>query len=90
MKEIYLEGGYKINLEENTSKKSNFKLILSLFVDNFSEIFQGKVNNFITEVRFYISKSIEKREKFKRSYERRIKKSQRPYHVTFTPRRGLN
>lgn len=85
---IFTENGYKIDLEENTTEKSNFKLILSHFIDHFYDLIQGRINKILQKLRPYIDKSTEKRKRLKRSYERKIKKSHRRYNIVFTKRRA--
>lgn len=87
---IFLEGGYHIDLEEDVTKKSNFKLVLSTFIDKFSSIVTNAIDKAIGVLRFYINKSIEKRKRLSRAYDRKIKKSHRRYNIVFTARRSLN
>ena len=85
---IYTENGYKIDIKDNITKKSNFKLILSHFIDHFYDLAQGRANKILRKLRPYINKSIEKRKRLKRSYGRKIKKSHRRYNIVFTERRA--
>ena len=78
---IYSEGGYQIDLEKNEVNKSNFKLILSAFVDSFSDLAQGFADDIVNKLRFYIVRSKEKRIRLKRSYDREIKKSGKKYRM---------
>ena len=78
---IYSEGGYQIDLEKNEVNKSNFKLILSAFVDSFSDLAQGFADDIVNKLRFYIVRSKEKRIRLKRSYDREIKKSGKKYQM---------
>ena len=76
---IFLEGGCEVNIKDKTIKKSNFKVVLSCIVSNLKQITAGKAKKFYSILRFWILRTIEKRERFKRKYERILKSSYSRY-----------
>jgi hypothetical protein len=74
---IFENGGYEINLKNNITKKSNFKLIFSMMVSLLPKVLKGKVRTISTDIKIWIKRTIEKRKRLKRHYDRVIKKKGR-------------
>jgi hypothetical protein len=76
---IFLEGGYKINLDENTTNKANFKFIFSIIFDLIPKIMKSRINLIITDIREQIKRSSEKRCRLSRSAPRQTKRRGKSY-----------
>jgi len=85
---IFKNGGYKIDLEENETSKSNFKYIFDIVVGLIPQIIKNKVRAFIKNVKMDILKSIEKRKRLSRAYPRQVKKKGKQYkNASLVPKR---
>ena len=76
---IFLEGGYFVNLKENTTKKANFKFILSVIFDLIPKIMKNKMSSIISDIRNQIRLSSENRKRLFRSAIRQTKKRGKSY-----------
>lgn len=76
---IFKEGGYKIDLKKNETKKANFKFIFYIIFDLIPSALENKINHIINEIRDGIRRTVEKRKRLSRSYPRQTKKRGKSY-----------
>ena len=76
---IFQEGGYKIDLKKNETKKANFKFIFYVIFDLIPEIVKNKIAPVVKEIQDEIKKTIEKRKRLSRNYPRQTKKKGKFY-----------
>lgn len=76
---IFLEGGYSVNLNDNITKKANFKFILSVIFDLIPQMIKNKMSSIISDIRNQIKLSSEKRKRLFRSAIRQTKKRGKSY-----------
>jgi len=86
---IFQEGGYKINLEDNQTSKANFKYIFFTMLRLLPEIFFKKIDSVLEIIRSEINKTIEKRKRLFRNYNREVKLNKKSYANASVVKRRL-
>ncbi|MCP4179249.1 MAG: transposase [bacterium] len=86
---IFLEGGYCINLDENTTKKANFKFMFSIIFDLIPKILKSKISSIILDIRNQIKLSSENRKRLFRSAPRQTKKRNKSYKNASVAKKGV-
>jgi len=76
---IYQNGGYKINLKNNITKKANFKFIFTHIVESLYKIMHNKIRGVFSKLKIFIKSTIEIRERLSRSYLRQVKRKGKQY-----------
>jgi hypothetical protein len=88
---IFIEGGYEIDLNKNTTKKANFKFILSVIFDLIPKIIKNKMSSIMSDIRNQIKLSSENRKRLFRSAPRQTKKKGKCYkNASAVKKRPLN
>jgi hypothetical protein len=76
---IFLEGGYNVDLDKNTTTKANFKFILSIIFDLIPKIIKKKMDLVLRDIRAQIKRSSENRKRLFRSAPRETKRRGKSY-----------
>ena len=85
---IFLEGGYKIDLDKNETRKSNFKFIYSLIIDMIPSLILGISEKAFLRLKELIKKTVERRKRLFRFFPREVKKRGKQYtNASLVPRR---
>lgn len=88
---IYQEEGYKIDIEQNETRKSNFKFIFYVIFDLIPNIVKNKLSTVMEEIKSEIKKTIEKRKRLSRTYPRQVKRKGKTYaNASLVKIRSLN
>ena len=77
--EAHKNGGFDINPDISTIKKTNFKFLVEMSFRWLKELWFGRIKEFIDIMRGLVTRNISKRKRLSRAYEREIKSCGKPY-----------